>query len=321
MKWSADGDAEVYLTSPYLHIKKPLNRLIGVVFPRWIHNYKGVRMIRVEPDLLLALEFLHLNPPNPWLMVGNDEDAVAMDSIATFEHFSNEGVAADKMIVVGMPEHDIMAEFQSNSKRLRTELCKRLNLPVDRPILLSPLVVEHYIGGRPTCDFQKYEDMVEFWVKSLGSIKGYNIIISLHPGHSYNQNIHDWDYIEQWGVKICRDDIPTLIPLCDIFVVSCCSSTTQWAIACGKPVINYDVYRWDFPIYQSVPGIISMQEKSEFLDELKKLTSDPEYYTKIAAQQVLYAKNWGNLDGKATERLLQLFEHFINQYQNKKTIR
>jgi hypothetical protein len=303
-KWSTDSYAEAILTSRYLHMKNPLVQLIGAIFPKWVYNYIGIRMIPVEPELLLALEFLHLNPPNPWLMVSNNEDAVAVDSIDTFEHYSNNGVAPEKMIIIGIPEHDIMAEFQSNSKRLRTELCERLNLPVDRPIILSALVQDHYLGGRPTCDFQKYEDMVEFWVKSLGSINGYNIIISLHP----SDGSKNYDYIEQWGVKICRDDLSTLIPLCDIYVAPGFSTTTPWAITCCKPVILYDVFRWGNPTYQSAPGVITVQEKSEFLDELKKLTSDPEYYTKIVALQVLVAKNWGNLDGKATERLLHLFE-------------
>ncbi len=36
----------------------------------------------------------------------------------------------------------------------------------------------------------------------------------------------------------------SLVPLCSLYVASV-SATIRWAIACGKPVVNYDVYRFE----------------------------------------------------------------------------
>ena len=313
-KATAHHYAENYLTASYLSLKRPLNRLIGVLYPRWVIAHKGRRMVRVTPELLLALEWLQLGPPHPWQLVGNLEDAIAVDSQDAFDHYVAEGVAPQLMIVTGTAEHDILSEVRQDTKRLKAELYDRLGLPAGRPMLLSALVQAHYVTGRPECDFQEYEKMVEFWVKSLAATEGYNIVINLHPGHSYRQDSHTWDYIEQWGVKICRQDVATLIPLCDIYVAAG-SSTIPWAIACGKPVINYDVYRYGTPIYRSALGVLTMQEQQEFVAVLKRLTSDPAYYAEIAARQAACAEQWGKLDGKAGERLVRLFDRLLENYQ------
>ena len=313
-KWSARAHAEIYLTSKNRQVKGLSNRLIEFFFPNWVYCHKGVKMIRVFPDLLLALEFLRMSPPNPWMMINNNEVAIALDSIITYDFYSQEGVEKDKMVVVGAPEHDIMYNVQQDAKRLKSELCQRLNISADLPIILTPLPQPHYIEGRPECDFQIYEEMVEFWLKSLGSIKGYNVIVSLHPSHTIlTDKSNYWNYIEQWGVKICREDIASLIPLCDLFVAAG-SSTIPWALACSKPVINYDIYRYFNSGYQPFPGIITIQEQHEFLEVLRKMTSSQDYYKKIADKHMLCAKKWGTVDGMATVRLLDLFDKYTDIY-------
>ena len=123
----------------------------------------------------------------------------------------------------------------------------------------------------------------------------------------------DIQYIEQWGVKIARDNTAALIPLCDVYVASI-SATIQWAIACGKPVLNYDVYRYHYNDYLGVDGVIAVEDREQFLAALRQLTGDPAYYREIAARQAGFAERWGKLDGRAGERLLQLFERLGAQY-------
>lgn len=312
-KSTARHYAENYLYDPSMSMKRLCNKIIGKMYPRWTISHRGYSMLRVQPELLMSLELLGIAPLNPWALVGNQEDIVAVDSQSTFDHFAKEGVAPEQMAIVGRAEYDIMANIKTDAKRLKKELYKRLGFENSYPMILSPLVPDHYISGRPECDFQDYQKLVEFWVKSLGKIKGYNAVISLHPGQTYQKKADAWEYLEQWGVKISRDDLPTLIPLCDIYVATGYSTTVQWAIACGKPVVNYDVYRYGLPIYRSFPGVIDVQEQRDFLVALERLSSDSDYYSMIAAYQQEGALQWGKLDGRATERLIDMFDQLISR--------
>jgi len=306
--------AESYLYEPLMSLNRPINRLIKMIYPNWVFSHKGYRIVRVMPELLAALKWIRIAPPHPWRLVGNKEDMTAVDSQSTFNYYSMQGISPKLMTVIGSPEHDIMSRCLRNKKRLKNELYDRLKLPNNRPLILSPLIPDHYTSGRPECDFQDYDKLVEFWVRSLGAIDNYNIVISLHPGHTYLRDPHSWDYIEQWGVRICTDDLATLVPLCDIYVATGYSTTVQWAIACGRPVINYDVYRYGLDIYRGLPGVLDIQEQQDFHDSLRRLTSEPDYYAEIVAQQEAIARQWGQLDGKASERLAQLFDRLVENY-------
>lgn len=299
--------AEGYLSAVSLSLARPINRIVAALYPHWVIAHKRHRLLRTEVPVLLALEWAGLAPPHPWQLVGNLEDMVAVDSEATFYFYMLEGVPAGQMTVVGRPEHDIMADVRNNRSLLRTSLDERLGLDPGRPLILSPLVQDHYLSGRPECDFQKYDEMADFWVRSLVET-GWNVVLSLHPGHTFARDPRSWRYLEESGARIASDDIASLIPLCDIYAAAG-STTIQWAIACAKPVINYDIYRYGAPMamYRGAPGVLSTQEKYGFTELLRRLTSDKEYHADIARRQSLCAEQWGVLDGRAAERLALLF--------------
>ncbi len=299
--------AENYLYDTDLYLNRIINKVISLVKPHWVFEHTGIKLIRLQPELILSLEWLGLDCPNPWLLVNNSEDAIAVDSEASLEHYLMEGIPADCLHLVGNAEHDLMYETIQNRAQSLRSLCSRLDLKTNTPILLSPLVQDHYNSGRPECDFQDYESMVEFWVKSLATVQGYQVIINLHPSHSYNQETRKWNYLEKWGVRVCNDDLTTLIPLSDLYVAAG-SSTIPWAIACGIPVINYDIYRYRQMLYQDTPGVLEVQEQEDFLFELGKITKDARYYQQIKNHQVATSRKWGILDGKANERLIRLIK-------------
>jgi hypothetical protein len=134
----------------------------------------------------------------------------------------------------------------------------------------------------------------------------FNVIVALHPSVRYD----DMLYIEKWGVKISQEPTSELIPLCDLFIASI-SATIQWAIACGKPVLNYDVYRLRNTIYYSdIEGVITVEEKHEFHEILCRMTSDEDYLKNLESKQQNDSQKWGKLDGKAGDRIIDLLESF-----------
>ena len=56
-------------------------------------------------------------------------------------------------------------------------------------------------------------------------------------------------------MRIAARKTSELVPLCDLYVASV-SSTIRWAIACGKPVVNYDVYRYRYTDFISLDGVL-----------------------------------------------------------------
>jgi hypothetical protein len=123
-------------------------------------------------------------------------------------------------------------------------------------------------------------------------------------------------YIEQWGVKICQRDTAQLIPLCDLYVASI-SATIRWAILCGKPVVNYDVYRLRFNDYITAEGVITIEEKEDFIRLLNRFVVDNEFYLKMREKQIASRDPWGTLNGKAAESILRVIDNLILQKKGK----
>lgn len=300
--------ADAYLYDPAREVSGFFSRLVAAIFPRWVRSHSGRRLLHMPAAVVLAMEWLRIAPANPWLLIGDQEDICAVSGDELVDHYLSEGVPREKLVAVGTAEHDVLFGVGLTSTERKQALARRLGLPPDRPMILSPLPPDHYMSGRPECDFQNYEDMLQFWIKALDGVKSHNSILSLHPGHTYGREPGTWAFLERPGVKIALDDIATLIPLCDIYVCCAFTSTAQWAIAAGKPVINYDVYRFGYPTYRDAPGVLEMQDQEAFLRELNRLSSDHAYYETIAAKQRASAARWGILDGNATNRMVGLFE-------------
>jgi hypothetical protein len=108
-----------------------------------------------------------------------------------------------------------------------------------------------------------------------------------------------------------------LIPLCDYYVASI-SATIQWAIACGKPVINYDICRYRYTDYLGLKGVLTVEEQDQFLDLLRRMATDSEFRNEIAALQKADAPRWGKLDGKAGQRIVELFHDLIEARKHRR---
>lgn len=285
------------------------NRFACFLFPRWCYVHKGRRLIALPANQVFAREWLGIAPPLPWILHSGHADAMAVENEAVRDYCIAEGLPPEKIKVTGSSTHDIISATMSKSADRRVELYTDLSLPNDRPMILSALPPDSFYMGLPQCEFNKYDDLIEFWCRSLAAIKAYNIVVCLHP----SVTIREMKHIERFGVKIAKEPTYQLIPLCDIFVASI-SSTIQWAIACSKPVVNYDVYRYRYTDYVNVDGVISIEDKSDFVSILQRLTSDANYRTEMAARQSVHANRWGCLDDRASDRLIQLFDDLVDQH-------
>jgi hypothetical protein len=170
-------------------------------------------------------------------------------------------------------------------------------------------------GGRPECDFREFERLVDFWLNTCCSIPGHNVMVALHPSVAPADAVT----FERHGARIASLNTAELIPLCDIFVASI-SSTIRWAIACGKPVINYDVYRYRYTDFVGIEGVLTFEEQDEFISILRRITSDATYAMEIRRKQAAIAPLWGRLDGKSGQRMVELVRRLLPARHAKRAI-
>jgi len=299
--------AEVYSGAPLHHVEPRWQaRVVAKWLPQWQMTHKGLRLLYSRPGRILAMEALGLGAPKPWVFNSGAADAIAMESEAMRDYYVEAGLPRDNMVLTGSPSDDAMARVAADAPRLREELYRELELPAGRPMLLVALLPDflYVTGGRPQCDFQEYDALARFFAGvPAEEQEAFNVVLALHPSVKPETMRH----LERPGrVRIATRRTAQLVPLCDVYVASI-SSTIRWAIQCGKPVINYDAYRYRYTDFLGVPGVLATEEQAEYRALVRKLCTDPAYLEEIRRRQASTPpERWGRLDGQATQRIVDL---------------
>jgi hypothetical protein len=300
--------AESVKDKPQFSCNRWMNRFFGYLRPNWVHEHNGRKLLREPAAQALAMEWLNVAPPRPWVLHSGYSDAIAVESEAMRQYGIREGLPAEQLVLTGSVVHDGISESMQLATERRAELLNVLGLPPGKPVLLTALPPDQLAYGRSECEFQNYKELVQFWMATLAQASDCNIVVSLHP----SVRPGDMAYVEDGGARISREPVWKLIPLCDVYIASI-SATIQWAIACSKPVINYDVYQYRYPDYLGVSGVAGMEKKQEFAEAVKRVLNDAAYKKQLEEGQAKHAGDWGNLDGRAGDRLVGLFEHHMER--------
>ncbi len=303
--------AEVYFHDPNYNFDRWVNRIAANLYPKWVRIHRGRRLLRVPGERVLVMEYLGLGPPLPWIFNSGFADAIVVESKQMKRYYLECGIPEGQLKLIGSLADDVMTDILRRKEQMSADLCLELGLKADKRILLTALPPDFlYVkGGRPESDFKTYRELVEFWVRSIAKTEDFNIIVCLHP----SVRPEDFQYIEEWGVKIAKRGTAELVPLCDLYVASV-SSTIRWAIACGIPVINYDVYRYRYTDYLDVKGVVAVDSKTDFQFVLNQMTNDDSFYAQQRLLQQRSADEWGIFDGKVGERLEGLLASMIESY-------
>lgn len=306
--WMAGPDeaAGHLKNSDLYHLNRWSNKLAGWFYPNWVHHHQGQALIRKPASAVLAMECLGLAPPNPWVLHSGQADVICVESQAMADYGISLGLEPERIKVTGSPAHDILARGMEQIDDQRDGLLAELGLPSGRRIILTALPPDFFHARQAECEFESYDSLVESWVASLAELTEVNVIINLHPSMTYDR----FCYLERNNVRISSRGIDALIPLCDLFVASI-SATIQWAIACAKPVLNYDVYGYRYPDYVGVPGVLLAENKKEYANLLERLTGDQEFMARVAQAQAEVAEYWGILDGQSGRRIRGLLGHLV----------
>jgi hypothetical protein len=290
---------EAYVFSKPLQLEtSALNRVFARLFPKWANRHKGRRFLRVHPARIAAIEVLGLAPPNPWLLNSGFADVIAVESLAMHDYYSEAGISPSQLVMTGTLVDDLMSRVAADAANRRRALLTEAGLPLDRPVLLCAFPPNQGSFDRPGCEFSDFDDKLRFWGECLGAVKGWNVIVARHPKTRPGQ----LDRLIEFGLTLTDHDTASLIPLCDLYVASV-SATIRWAIACAKPVINYDSYRLDFQDYPGIAAVVWTNTKVGFRELVSTITGDAAHFARLQEAQRREARRWGFQDGLSGHRL------------------
>lgn len=276
---------------------------IDTLFPKWILLFNNKKLLRLPVKKIIVKELFALTPPDPWTVHSGKADAIAVEGEAIKKYCIREGIPGSKIHVTGSISNDILYDITKKTKNNREYIAQLSGFDNSKPIILSSVPPNMFYSRKAFTEFKSYDDFLQYWVQTLCKQNTFNVLLSLHPSVKESE----FKFLEKFGCTVMNKPILNFIPVCDLFVASV-SSTIQWAIACGKPVINYDEYKYYYDDYDEVESVLFADNREDFEKHLSNC-NDKNYLDKISGIQHNYAASWGMLDGKSGDRILKL----INQ--------
>ena len=200
------------------------------------------------------------------------------------------GVASDRLALTGAMSDDELFAVKQMARPRKERLYRELGLAAGQPLVLLAFPPNQFSANRPGVEFADYPDMTRFLIASLGALNNCNVVVSLHPRTGPETK----KLIESLGGKVSTGDTLELVPLCDVYV-ACVSATIRWAITCGVPVINYDIFHYCYDDYDSALGVLTIQSKDQWLSTLEDLWRRPDWIADWAKRQAASAARVGHV--------------------------
>jgi len=297
--------AESLSTQPSYNCRRPDNFIAALLFPKWVLRHRDQRLIRLPSVHIFGQYLTRTVPPDPWMMNSGFANAIAVENEAMKEYWLEAGLPEWKLRPVGAFYDDPIAAALREKDLRRKRLYERHGLP-ERPLLLVGLPPNQLTTNRPNAEFDDFDTLLRRLATALRqSLATHNVMVRAHPNFPDAAKVFG-----EFGIATSDEDTAELIPLADIYIASA-SATIRWAIACGIPTLNYDVFRYGFSDFEQVPGVETVSDIDTFTRSLLALTRSRELWEarRAAVQGAMH--RWGRLDGRSTERIVALIEELI----------
>lgn len=275
------------------------NELAAQLFPKWRYQKDDIDIVRLPSPHILAHEELRIAPPDPWMMNSGYADKILVDSKASLQYFVDGGIAPERMVVVGSVSQDRMFVLRASRAESRRQLAAELGL-ADRPLLLISGCPNQLSAVVPGCEFKTMEEVARFVGDSVAPLAPhYNLLVRPHP------NFPEFgEMLAPFGIRSTMRPTASLVPLADLFIAFA-SATIRWAIACGVPTVNYDVFHYGYGDFAAARGVISRQGSREFMSTVRSMTPQSPARTELAEKAGHDSAHWSVLDGGSLLRIEQ----------------
>jgi hypothetical protein len=281
------------------------SKILSRFMPQWILETDDGLTTRLPPPLAVSL-FLHgIAPAQPWTVHGGRASKIAVESSVMFAHYLREGVPRHKLALTGSPANDELRVAMHSDPVSQLAFDRGVKRAKGQTVILCALPPSYLPDRAQHSDFSTFADLALFWIDTLVAQRSATVAFQLHPA----MRSADAAMVRE-RVNVTSANIVELVPHVDVLVTSV-SSIIRFAIACRKPVINYDVYGFKNPEYIGAPGVINIDRAIDFASAIERIVSDEQYYTQLTASQLQNGADWGSLDGMAAERLMALVKDLV----------
>lgn len=276
-----------------------LDWLLAKLAPAWIKKGRFAGALMFPVPYIIAREALGMSLRNAWIVHGGYADVLLVESEQMMALYRSEGVPEQKLALTGSPYCDSMYAALSNDPAATAAFRRPYAVQADSLRVLVSWPPSYHVSRGKYSEYPTYEDMSRDILTWLAALPGCELTVSLHPAALDETR----EFIRSLGVCINDEYIIRLIPKHDIYI-SYFSSTIRWALACAKPVVNYDAYKLDLDVYASAPAFFNARNTDEFKQRVASFIASPEAFAVAASEQVAVAGRWGLVDGECMSRIL-----------------
>jgi|CXWL01.1.fsa_nt_gi hypothetical protein len=259
--------------------RKQLMRHLAIFEPepdidgRWIRDGR----LRLPAPIIRAIESSGVSLPTPWTVHGGQADALLAESPRMVEHYHHEGIATDKIVLTGSLSHDDLKQHLDAAMPPGNRLRVLCAFPPD-------------YCGLPA----QYDELINRWT-ALMRQPGVDVVYQGHPSAIASIRLNPC------APDLAPNDIVRLIANCDVLVTSV-SSIIRLALLAGKPVLNFDFYKFDYDDYRDTLGVTTVADWAAFEAAYRALISR-EGYGRQRDDARSEASRWGLLDGRCGCRI------------------
>jgi hypothetical protein len=283
-------------------LKSWKNRIAAWLFPNWVYEYEGERMLAYPFSWALASLVVGVFQKNPWSICGGDATKVAVENDFVYRHFLQQGVSEKKMMITGKPVMDVV--HYASQEENRRQIIRELGLSTSRKILLCavPQLAEHDMMS-----WEQHWKEIEFLLSTFSQLPDVFVVLCLHP----RSNPKDYEAMgKKYGAIIARKRIYELLPICDVYVATF-STTVMYAVGVGKPTVVVDFYGLGYDVYDNVPLVTVIRDHTKLRDGLLYRLDNVKGRTTTDKSREKQSSEWILLDGKCTERILYEIDRSI----------
>ena len=274
------------------------NELAARLFPKWRYHDGAIDLVRLPSAHVFAHEELGIAPPDPWMMNSGHSDRILVDSEASRQYFLAGGIPAEQMKTVGSVSQDRMFHLRQQRSVNRTRLEESLGLTAGKPLLLVSGCPNQLTATVPFCEFKTIEQLAAFVGGTVAPLAAhFNLVVRPHPNF-----IEFGAMLERFGFRSTTEPTASLVPMADVFIAFA-SATIRWAIACGIPTVNYDVFHYGYGDFAAARGVTSVQGSRDFQSLVQSLTPGSQVLDTMTKSAALDSSHWSLMDGGSLHRI------------------
>jgi hypothetical protein len=287
------------------------SNMLSFCFGRWTHpSTAGKRTLCLPLAELLTLKLLSAAPEHPTSPYGGNADYFFAPNAYVCKLYRDLMPKKTQAIITGTPVSDLLFEALTNQQHIYSNLCGKYNVDVDRKMILVLLPELPLFTWEKKQEFSSFQEFLQVALRRLSSIGAdYNIFVTSETMPSDDQVRREVELFP--NMRLVTENVTHLIPLCQ-FYICCDPSTIGMAIACNKPVIDFDFHSLDFEMYKEDHGIAIARNEKEFVRALTSFCGNDQTFLSYSDRQAKNLKEFEPMDGSALKRIVSNIFHILN---------